>query len=267
VNDRERRFQRLERARPERSDGEERPASAPRFLGVEAEPRPAAPAAPHQGPAGDRFREPAPRSLEVEREAPGEQPFLRCMRCEADNSRYARACATCGDDLSTPAQRAFNEGLWARRQEERALEDREADLRRQAAEAEAVETARARRLAAEQLAREVGDQERRRLDAADRGEGLGGDSWGRWGGPGGGDGAHGWGGGWGSGDGTPLGVRWLRLIRDPRWRLGVIALGLLVVGGGILLRGFASPFVLGAVLVLAILFSPRRPSRWRRWWW
>lgn len=267
MNDRERRFQRLERARPERPDGDEHPGAAGRFEGVEAEPppAPAGPPASRPGPAGNRFREPAPRPLEVAEEDPGEQPFLRCMRCEADNSRYARACATCGEDLGTPEQRAFNQGLWDRRRQERAEEDRQAAERRVAAERDAAETARARRQAAEELAREVGERERRRLDAAERAEGPGGEPWG------GRDGSGGWGGrgGWGgeTGDPTPLGVRWLRLVRDPRWRVAVIGLLLLVVVGGLALFGLRSPFFLVAALTLLTLFSPRRTGRWRRWWW
>jgi hypothetical protein len=100
------------------------------------------------------------------------QPFLRCMRCEVDASRYARACPNCGADLDDPEQRAWNARLWARRREERDQLEQASRARQDGvAEAEA-EAAVARRQAAEALARQVGDEVRERLSREEGGAGL-----------------------------------------------------------------------------------------------
>jgi hypothetical protein len=54
-----------------------------------------------------------------------EQPFVRCGQCETDGLRGATQCRTCGADLQTPEQRAFNQQLWTNRRQEREREKQE----------------------------------------------------------------------------------------------------------------------------------------------
>lgn len=44
-----------------------------------------------------------------------EQPFVRCGQCETDGLRGSTQCRTCGANLQTPEQRAFNQQLWTSR--------------------------------------------------------------------------------------------------------------------------------------------------------
>jgi len=166
-DDRIRRFERLERRRAGLPDGDERPATQERFSGLEsggAAPPPASHPAGLPGGAGDRFRPPPERPPEVEVAEEDAQPFLRCMRCETDASRYAQACANCGADLRDQDQRAYNRRLWAERRAQRDELERANGARRQAAAQAEAEAALARRQAAEELARQVGDQVRDRLE-------------------------------------------------------------------------------------------------------
>jgi len=175
-SDRIRRFERLERPRREGPDGEERPSAAERIEGVEGElARSRAPAegAPPTS-AGERFAPPRERPPDVAAPDAGDQPFIRCQRCEADSSRYATRCANCGEDLRTEAQVAFNRGLWEERRRERGRLEAEAAGREATREAAEAEEALARRRAAEEMAREVGERERARLEAEGLGGGLGG---------------------------------------------------------------------------------------------
>lgn len=57
----------------------------------------------------------------------GGQPFMRCRVCRYDNPVGARVCSFCEADLTTPAQRSFNEALWDRTLEERAEYKQEAE--------------------------------------------------------------------------------------------------------------------------------------------
>jgi hypothetical protein len=83
----------------------------------------------------------------------GEQPFLRCPSCEADNGRFALKCINCSVRLDTPAVHAFNEQLWARRHAE-------AEATR-AVEAEHQKSLEAdQRALGEAIAREVAERER-----------------------------------------------------------------------------------------------------------
>src|SRR5207245_3697896 len=84
-----------------------------RFIKLERPRRPdeaphheVAPTAPFTGP-------PSGMALEMDH---GEQPFLRCPRCEADNTRYADRCVNCQAPLVGDDVRAWNERLWAERQ-------------------------------------------------------------------------------------------------------------------------------------------------------
>jgi hypothetical protein len=176
----------------------------------------------------------------------GAQPFRRCCRCEVESGRFAATCPGCGADLHTDEQRIYNERLWAERQRETAAEERENAERHEAARRADAEGAVARRAAAEALAREVGDRERRRLEAEgwERGED-------------------------GDGGGRPWGIQLLGLIRDPRWRIGVIAAALVAIAAAVvwaLSRRDPRALVVLAVVV-SILFSPPRRRRWRSRWW
>lgn len=144
------RFLHLERPRPAR--------------GAEDGPPGAAPAPPAgSGAALGRFGA-EPASLELHRPGEGERPFTRCMRCGMDHHRSVTECTGCGAPLDTDAQREANERLWAGRREEAAREGAAAAEREAARAREAAGLDEARRAMAEELAREVGERERRRLD-------------------------------------------------------------------------------------------------------
>jgi hypothetical protein len=182
------------------------PRAAERFAAVQ---RPRAGEAPARrtGAALDRFgREPDPAIELVQVEA-GARPFTRCMRCGMDHGRFAAECTGCGASLGTDEQRAFNEALWVRQGEEAERERRAAAERRVLAERASEEDARARRGAAEELARAVGDRERRRIEAEER-------RLGRWRGL---DGGGGFSGGYGApGDLLWLGAGLRRIARRIR---------------------------------------------------
>jgi hypothetical protein len=279
-----RRFLHLERPRSAPVDPEIAPSSRARFGAVDStadELAAATPPAAERVPAGappadgagtdgggggasmDRFREPVARAPDVAKPAPDAQPFVRCFRCETDNTVYAERCSTCGAPLDTPEQRRFNEALWTERQQQaRQLEDEVRRLREASARAEE-EAYRARRQMGELIAREVGRQERDRLA---RDEGGGWASGGRWGQDGGG----GHQGGWGMGDPVqrdrrPLGIRLLFSIQDPGRRLIAIAV-VVSVFVFLVAAAFMSP-ALGSLLwiaffLFAVLFAPRN-RRWR----
>jgi hypothetical protein len=263
-----RRFLHLERPRPESAD--DAPATrATRFdalvgpgtatANVSVRPEHGAAGAESKGQtatlgsAAARFRDPPPSTgLELDVAPDDEQPFRRCCRCEVDGGRFASACANCGADLLSDEQRVFNERLWAERRREAADIERENAARREAARRAEEEATRAQRAAAEALAREVGDRERQRLAN---------DGWGRW--DRGADADE-----WSDRDVRPVGLRLLALIRDPRWRMAVIAALLALVLGAVvyaLARRQPAAIVVVA-LVVSVLFSPQRP-RWRRRFW
>jgi hypothetical protein len=270
-----RRFLHLERARPGAPEGDAGLPSPERFGG-----KPTPTTAPDQSagsgrapfatrtdasagrsevpPVAGRFLRPDLRAPDVAPVPAGAQPFVRCMRCETDASLYATRCETCGEPLDTPAQRAFNERLWAERRRAAGEEDRalaEARAGREKGEAEA---ARARREMGELLAAETARRERDRLDVDASRDGWGGRRWGR----------GGWGDddGWDGGDPRPLGLRLLALVTNPRWRIGIAAgaLAAALVAGFLAFRAGSLLGVYAVVGVFAVLFSPRR--RRRRWW-
>jgi hypothetical protein len=160
------RFLRIERSRAERPEAPPPRGAdtAARFGGT------VAPAAPAPAPASsgaelDRFAPPPPAGMELAPTPSGERPFTRCMRCGMDHHVLATECGGCGASLVSDEQRAFNERLWAERREEDAREAKAAEQLRAAASAGAAELEARRRAMAEELAREVGRQERLRLDA------------------------------------------------------------------------------------------------------
>lgn len=202
-----------------------------RFLKLE-QPQKGAEGPPHEVANAARFRgEPSGMALEPDF---GEQPFLRCPRCEADNTRYAERCQNCQAPLTGEDVRAWNEQFWAARQA--------ADV----GKAEAVQplTPEAQRLLGEAIAREVGERERARL------------SW--WGS----ETAH---------DSTPFGLRLLALLPTRRARVMVAAAAIATFAASALaaLDGSHRPALRGAGLVvsmlLLLLFTPNLPRR-RRWW-
>lgn len=262
IRDRLRRFRNIERARP--PGPEAGPAEAPeRFQRVE---RPSAPAAEPAVPesATDRFRPPRERPLEVAEPAEDQQPFRRCARCEMDNARFAEACQNCGADLGTPEQQAFNQRLWASRRQEAAEEARV--LAQRAAERERL--AEEERKARVALATEMARMEAGRIEGElDRASGR--ERWGR-----------GWGrdpgppyhpdAPWGGPPRPPLGLRWLRAIRNPLLRIAVVVAAvaapvlLLVLGSRGGSARFAGMMIL--VVLLGLLSPPGWRTRRRRWW-
>ncbi|HET9751760.1 MAG TPA: hypothetical protein VFP52_02315, partial [Myxococcales bacterium] len=84
-----------------------------RFLKLE-QPQKDAEVPRHEVATTARFRgEPSGIALEPDF---GDQPFLRCPQCEADNTRYAERCQNCQARLSGEDVRAWNAQLWAARQ-------------------------------------------------------------------------------------------------------------------------------------------------------
>lgn len=140
------RFLKLERERTPHDDAgthaDDHTARASRFDSVETRETSSEDTGSAEGHLA-RFADPASAeaspALDV---ADGDQPFLRCARCEGDSHRHASECQHCQADLDTPAQRAFNEAHWKalvehREQQEAALratrstvEDDEARLRK-----------------------------------------------------------------------------------------------------------------------------------------
>ncbi len=244
------RFRRLERPRP--AGPEEAPAqpgTGTRIEAVEGPQPTRSTARPDEAGDGapsqlDRFRPEPERGLELDRSDHDSQPFIRCAACETDNFRTATRCSTCGAGLDTDAQRDFNRRFWAARRAEAAVEAEASAARRVVIEEDQARSAVLARQAAESLARQVGDAERRRLE----GEGYM-PGWGRVASP------ADW-----SGDGrpqeTPAGVRLLRLLPDG-WRVPAgVALVLLPVL-------LALVFMPAGVLVGAVVLALFSPPRWR----
>jgi hypothetical protein len=204
-----------------------------RFLNLEAPHRPGD-APPHEVATKARFTG-DPSGIALAHDV-GEQPFLRCPRCEADNSRFADRCFNCQEILTGEDVRAWNEQLWERRRAESAREQVQAQESRSQGE-----ILRQNRMLGEALAREVGQRERARL------------SWS--------SGGH---------DFTPVGVRLLWLLPTARARVwaGAAAAAAFFAAGGVALMARGHPMAQagGAVvaLLLLVLFAPN--ARYRRWW-
>jgi hypothetical protein len=244
------RFRRLERPRP--GGPEEAPAQSGTGTRIEAVegPQPTRsterPAEASDGAPGhlDRFRpEPEP-GLELDLSGHDSQPFIRCAGCETDNFRTATLCSTCGAGLDTDAQRDFNRRFWDARRAEAAVEAEASAARRVVIEEDQARSTVMARQAAESMARQVGDAERRRLE---RDGFLPG--WGAVGPP------VDW-----SADGrseaTPAGVRLLRLLPE-RWRVPAgVALVLLPVL-------LALVFMPAGLLIGAVVLALFSPPRWR----
>jgi hypothetical protein len=199
--DRFQRFRHLERPRQPGTDDDRDPTPGTQQRFGALEERKAGEAAPARVADGhlDRFRPAAERPLEVAQAVEGELPFIRCAACQMDHNRAAALCSNCGADLRTEEQRAFNARLAEERRAQGVVEAAQvAELERAQREA-AEDAAKAKRAMAETLAREVGDAERRRLDAEGLG-GFGSAPRGGW--------DDGWGGGWGGGSRWGRGHGW-----------------------------------------------------------
>jgi hypothetical protein len=199
----------------------------------------------------DRFAPEEPRApasgIETDEEPADAQPFLRCARCEMDNTRFATLCANCGAALLTPEQQLYNRQLWQKRRAEAAAEQ---DALRKMHEPpppvdpelsrERLRAQDPRYALGEVLAQEVADREDARL------------SW--------------MGGGM---SGVPFGVRAV-MAMAPRWRWRAGCATALWLGGtglAALRTHNSAPMWLffGSVAVLLALFTPARPRR--RYWW
>ncbi|HEY6910109.1 MAG TPA: hypothetical protein VI356_12115 [Myxococcales bacterium] len=201
-----------------------------RFLKLE-QPQKGPDGPPHEVANTARFRgEPSGLVLEPDF---GEQPFLRCPRCEADNTRYAERCQNCQAPLGGEDVRAWNERFWTARQA--------ADPGK--TEPGQTSTPDAQRLLGEAIAREVGERERARLS---------------WWSP---ESTH---------DSTPLGVRLLAMLPTRRTRVTLAALTMATFAAAAwaALDGSHRPAVRGAGLVISmlllLLFTPNLPRRGHR---
>lgn len=220
-----------------------------RFLKVE-QPHKADDSAPHHEVATRARFSGEPSGLATEPDF-GEQPFLRCPRCEADNTRYAERCFNCQASLAGEAVREWNAQLWAARKAaeasaagaQRVFGDATApgDAHRLLGEAIAQAPVDAQRLLGEAIAQQVLERERAR-------------SW-WWPRP---------------VDPTPIAIQLLRLLPSDsaRWIAGCIAAATFSIAALIAFTARQHPqlrlggFIVSALLVL--LFSPNLPSR-RRW--
>ena len=165
------RFLKLERRRKGEAlaspDAESRAQEAQsRFLGLKGPPPDRDQSAEPAASPSPRF-DPSPLPEDPEGEvllAPlgsGTQPFVRCPRCESDNTVYVQSCVQCGSDLSGVETRAFNERLWRQRTEAAASEaGLLAERQRSQQEASAAE-----REARRQMAVEMAEQVKRRVES------------------------------------------------------------------------------------------------------
>jgi hypothetical protein len=105
------RFLHLERSRGEKphSDGQVPLQDGGRFESV-AGPSGEAPASVSVPEAHvERFKLHGQTPLALDAAPAQGQLFPRCVRCEAENGRFARECTTCGADLQSPEQLAYDE--------------------------------------------------------------------------------------------------------------------------------------------------------------
>jgi len=203
-----------------------------RFLNLERRRAPSE-EPPHEVVTKARF-EGAESSIGLELDF-GEQPFLRCPSCEADNGKHDEKCVNCGRPLQNEEVRVWNAEFWRKRQEERPPPPPPLP--------QAPPLSPENRLLAEALAREVGERERRRL------------SW------------------WGeeSSVSTPIGWRLLSLIEDgwTRFAVGAGVVSTFIGAALVALTVRGHPLVtLGATIVaglIVVLFVPSVRRR-RRWW-
>lgn len=166
----------------------------------------------------------------------GEQPFLRCPSCEADNNKQAERCLNCERSLLGEEVKAWNAAFWERRKSEQPLPPPSLPGPPQLSD-------ESRKLG-EALAMEVAQRERARL----------------W-----------WWNSSGAQDATPAGVRLLGLIGNPNTRFIVAAAAVVTfIGSGLLaftLKQHPGLQAASAVIAMSLflLFMPNI-RRYRRWW-
>ena len=204
-----------------------------RFLNLER-PRTAEQTPPHGVATKARFEGAEPEiGLEFDM---GEQPFLRCPACEADNGKHAEKCFNCGRPLQTEDVRAWNAVFWQARQAQKAV---------QMSPAPPLLNEETRKLA-ELLALQVAEREKARM----------------W-----------W---WKDEqpyDSTPAAFRLLGLIKDAntRFMVAVCAVVTFLGSGALALSAKGHPRLQIVCTVVAmsilVLFVPnsRRRSRWWDW--
>jgi hypothetical protein len=174
--------------------------------------------------------------MQIDEEPPDAQPFMRCLHCQADNSRFAETCSVCGARLHSVQQEAYNKTLWAQRRAEKTME--EEALRQMHASGQASAQDPQRQLG-EELARQVAQQEEERLF-------------------------------WMNAEQTP-GMRLIGFIPSGlRWRLAAGLVAWLALSGYFALtthsRGWLWAF-LGTLIGLSWVFVQPRRYRTRWWWW
>jgi hypothetical protein len=158
------RFRNLERGRAALPTAGAPAVSAGRFDALEAH----SPAAPPVTQAREEpSREPGNAGLELLERRDGDQPFIRCARCEADNGPLSSQCWNCAASLQGVEQHAFNERLWEQRRRE-AKADSEAVQALRCARGEGRDSGAQRRLDAN-LTAELLKAEERRYAAAGAG--------------------------------------------------------------------------------------------------
>jgi hypothetical protein len=96
----------------------------------------------------------------------GEQPFLRCPSCEADNGRFAVKCINCGSRLDTGEVRAWNDQLWQARGAEAETARLAEEERQKQLEADRLALLASRRELGESIAQDAFDRERARGGAS-----------------------------------------------------------------------------------------------------
>lgn len=201
-----------------------------RFLNLER--RRALPTDAPGGTVEERFQ--AERSaqlrsgVELEPEHVGEQPFLRCPACEADNGKFAERCVNCQGSLVGEEVQVWNEHFWARRQAVLALEAK--------ARAESAPLEGGTHDFGVALAQAVAREQKEQL-------------------------------GWmrADGDNAPFGLRALRGIEDPanRFFAGAATAGVFFAALATAFRA-SGGLQLGAAAVVVLILSvfvPRRPTR------
>jgi hypothetical protein len=155
------RFLNLERPRPARDEPAHDVMTPGRFTPEAV--KPAAPARPaHAVMTKGRFD---PPELQLSQDH-GEQPFLRCPSCEADNGRFALKCINCSARLDTEEVHAFNHQLWEARHGEAEAARLVEEERQRSLEADRVALQADQRALGESIAEEVGDRERARRGAS-----------------------------------------------------------------------------------------------------
>lgn len=157
-----RRFEGLEKERPAGPSAGGPSSSVESRFGNEMPPTAGTDAGQTQnvGASANRFSAEAPDMHVLDLESG--QAFVRCALCRGDNHATATTCCRCEANLDTPAQRAFNEAFWRRRQEEDAALRAEVELVAARREQADRDTAEARRYL-DWMDLEIADRRERRL--------------------------------------------------------------------------------------------------------